>query len=130
MFQPGPIPGLRPQPGGAAQQNKRREGSGSSSFLLPAYTIGIVVFFVYTLIKVNKQHMGCHFTPLHIYLILSLQLATKNKDEVPAKALKKNEFKQKVFEAESDLTSKMQYSNKIGKSLLNIPYHKYTIKIA
>lgn len=49
-----------------------------------------------------------------LYVLFCMQLATKNTEEVPAKTLKKNEFKQKVFEAESDLTNKMQFSNKIG----------------
>ncbi|XP_023161363.2 uncharacterized protein LOC111592947 isoform X17 [Drosophila hydei] len=49
---PGPIPGMRPPMGaGAFHQPQQRAGS-SMGFLMPLYTIGIVVFFGYTIMKI------------------------------------------------------------------------------
>ncbi|CAD7078391.1 unnamed protein product [Hermetia illucens] len=47
---PGPIPGLRP-PLGAGSVHKAQPKSNSMSFIMPLYTIGIIAFFVYTIMK-------------------------------------------------------------------------------
>ncbi|XP_033154431.1 uncharacterized protein LOC117137197 isoform X13 [Drosophila mauritiana] len=48
---PGPIPGMRPPMGAGALHQPQQRGS-SMGFLMPLYTIGIVVFFGYTLMKI------------------------------------------------------------------------------
>lgn len=50
-IQPGPIPGMRPPMGAGALHQPQQRGS-SMGFLMPLYTIGIVVFFGYTIMKV------------------------------------------------------------------------------
>lgn len=54
FVQPGPIPGLRPTIGGAGHVvPPSKQGTSSMSVIMPIYTIGIVVFFTYTLMKVK-----------------------------------------------------------------------------
>ncbi|XP_065719359.2 resistance to inhibitors of cholinesterase protein 3 isoform X15 [Drosophila suzukii] len=48
---PGPIPGMRPPMGAGALHQPQQRGS-SMGFLMPLYTVGIVVFFGYTLMKI------------------------------------------------------------------------------
>ncbi|EDV36497.1 uncharacterized protein Dana_GF11925, isoform A [Drosophila ananassae] len=48
---PGPIPGMRPPMGAGALHQPQQRGS-SMGFLMPLYTIGIVVFFGYTIMKI------------------------------------------------------------------------------
>ncbi|CAH0551059.1 unnamed protein product [Brassicogethes aeneus] len=50
---PGPIPGLRPTIGGAGHvvPAKQQSVGGSIGLIMPIYTIAIVVFFSYTVIK-------------------------------------------------------------------------------
>ncbi|XP_059480144.1 uncharacterized protein LOC132199437 isoform X3 [Neocloeon triangulifer] len=51
--QPGyPMPGMRPPMGGAGHVVPAPKGSGTMGILMPLYTVGIVVFFVYTIMKV------------------------------------------------------------------------------
>ncbi|TDG50693.1 hypothetical protein AWZ03_002997 [Drosophila navojoa] len=62
---PGPIPGMRPPMGaGAFHQPQQRAGS-SMGFLMPLYTIGIVVFFGYTIMKIvfKKQIPNAPYGP-------------------------------------------------------------------
>ncbi|XP_043070990.1 uncharacterized protein LOC6559917 isoform X13 [Drosophila grimshawi] len=62
---PGPIPGMRPPMGaGAFHQPQQRAGS-SMGFLMPLYTIGIVVFFGYTIMKIvfKKQVPNAPYGP-------------------------------------------------------------------
>ncbi|XP_030573242.1 resistance to inhibitors of cholinesterase protein 3 isoform X8 [Drosophila novamexicana] len=63
---PGPIPGMRPPMGaGAFHQPQQRAGS-SMGFLMPLYTIGIVVFFGYTIMKIvfKKQVPNAPYGPV------------------------------------------------------------------
>ncbi|KAI4469258.1 resistance to inhibitors of cholinesterase protein 3 ric3 [Holotrichia oblita] len=58
---PGPIPGMRPTLGGAGHVVPSSQKTGSSmSVIMPIYTIGIVIFFTYTLMKLlfKKQPDG------------------------------------------------------------------------
>ncbi|KAF4532252.1 hypothetical protein B566_EDAN004339 [Ephemera danica] len=51
--QPGhPMPGMRPPMGGAGHVVAAPKGSGTMGIIMPLYTVGIVVFFVYTIMKV------------------------------------------------------------------------------
>ena len=54
-FKPGPVPGMRPSMGGPGIQPQaaQRSQGGSMGILMPLYTIGIIVFFVYTVFKVR-----------------------------------------------------------------------------
>ena len=56
LFQPGPHPGMR----AAAAENTRQtkgssSGRGMMGVILPMYAVGIVVYLVYTLLKVNNK---------------------------------------------------------------------------
>ncbi|KAL3288616.1 hypothetical protein HHI36_003053 [Cryptolaemus montrouzieri] len=54
---PGPLPGMRPTMGGAGHVVPAKQGTGSMSVIMPIYTIGIVIFFTYTLMKIIfKKH--------------------------------------------------------------------------
>uniref|UniRef100_A0A0P4VVW7 Resistance to inhibitors of cholinesterase protein 3 N-terminal domain-containing protein n=1 Tax=Scylla olivacea TaxID=85551 RepID=A0A0P4VVW7_SCYOL len=57
---PGPMPGVRPPMGGAGGivPPPQSKGSGAMGIIMPLYTVGIVVFFVYTIMKVlfKKGH--------------------------------------------------------------------------
>ncbi|KAF5303648.1 hypothetical protein FQA39_LY09895 [Lamprigera yunnana] len=48
---PGPVPGVRPPLGAAAHMVHSTKSSNSMSVIMPIYTIGIVIFFSYTLMK-------------------------------------------------------------------------------
>ncbi|CAB3374057.1 Hypothetical predicted protein [Cloeon dipterum] len=47
-----PMPGMRPPMGGAGHVVPAPKGSGTMGIVMPLYTVGIVVFFVYTIMKV------------------------------------------------------------------------------
>jgi hypothetical protein len=50
---PGPVPGMRPTIGGAGHVvPPPKQGTSSMSVIMPIYTIGIVIFFTYTLMKI------------------------------------------------------------------------------
>lgn len=55
---PGPIPGMRPPMGGAGHVVPVPKGSGTMGIVMPIYTIGIVVFFMYTVMKVMFKKPG------------------------------------------------------------------------
>ncbi|KAH8372759.1 hypothetical protein KR009_004525 [Drosophila setifemur] len=61
---PGPIPGMRPPMGAGALHQPQQRGS-SMGFLMPLYTIGIVVFFGYTIMKIvfKKQVPNAPYGP-------------------------------------------------------------------
>lgn len=46
---PGPIPGMRPPMGAGSHQSTK--SANSMGFIMPLYTIGIVSFFIYTILK-------------------------------------------------------------------------------
>jgi len=51
-----PIPGSRPPMGGMGGVGNKiagGDGSGAMNILMPMYTIGILLFFVYTMMKVT-----------------------------------------------------------------------------
>ncbi|XP_017838842.1 uncharacterized protein LOC108597046 isoform X9 [Drosophila busckii] len=62
---PGPIPGMRPPMGAGALHQPQQRGGSSMGFLMPLYTIGIVVFFGYTLMKIvfKKQVPNAPYGP-------------------------------------------------------------------
>uniref|UniRef100_A0A1B6CYT3 Resistance to inhibitors of cholinesterase protein 3 N-terminal domain-containing protein n=1 Tax=Clastoptera arizonana TaxID=38151 RepID=A0A1B6CYT3_9HEMI len=46
-----PMPGMRPPMGGAGHVVPAPKGSGTMGIVMPLYTIGIVIFFMYTMMK-------------------------------------------------------------------------------
>ncbi|KAG8238183.1 hypothetical protein J437_LFUL014059 [Ladona fulva] len=53
IIRPGPIPGMRPPLGGPGHVvPPPPRGSGTMGIVMPLYTMGIVIFFVYTMMKV------------------------------------------------------------------------------
>ncbi|XP_062132275.1 resistance to inhibitors of cholinesterase protein 3 isoform X10 [Drosophila sulfurigaster albostrigata] len=62
---PGPIPGMRPPMGAGALHQPQQRGGSSMGFLMPLYTIGIVVFFGYTIMKIvfKKQVPNAPYGP-------------------------------------------------------------------
>ncbi|KAJ8972341.1 hypothetical protein NQ317_008751 [Molorchus minor] len=50
---PGPIPAMRPTLGGAGHVvPPPKQGTGSMGLIMPIYTVGIVIFFAYTVMKI------------------------------------------------------------------------------
>ncbi|XP_033328908.2 RIC3 acetylcholine receptor chaperone isoform X3 [Megalopta genalis] len=49
------IPKMRPPLGGAGHVVSAPKGSGTMGIIMPLYTLGIVLFFLYTIIKVLKK---------------------------------------------------------------------------
>ena len=48
----GPMPGMRPTIGGPGIQAQAPKGGGTMGVIMPIYTIGIIIFFLYTTMKV------------------------------------------------------------------------------
>jgi len=48
------MPGVRPPIGGAGYMVAPPKGGGAMGIVMPLYTIGIVCFFIYTIVKVIK----------------------------------------------------------------------------
>ena len=48
----GPMPGMRPTIGGPGMQPNQPKGGGTMGVIMPIYTIGIIIFFLYTTMKV------------------------------------------------------------------------------
>lgn len=53
--QPGPIPGMRPPMGAGAVHQANQKGGSSMGVIMTLYSIGIVAFFVYTIMKVIRS---------------------------------------------------------------------------
>ena len=51
----GPMPGMRPTMGGPGIQQQQPKGGGTMGVIMPIYTIAIIIFFVYTTMKVHIQ---------------------------------------------------------------------------
>ncbi|XP_039969372.1 uncharacterized protein LOC120781265 isoform X2 [Bactrocera tryoni] len=49
---PGPIPGMRPPMGAGSMHQPQARAGNSMGFIMPLYTIGIIVFFGYTIMKI------------------------------------------------------------------------------
>ncbi|KAJ6636731.1 hypothetical protein Bhyg_15325 [Pseudolycoriella hygida] len=94
---PGPIPGMRPPLGAGANHQANHKGN-SLGLLMPLYTVGIIAFFVYTVMKlVMKKPLNG--TPY-------------------AEAIKSNpEFQEKVFGQEKSVYKK------VDGSLTNLGWH-------
>ncbi|XP_050297295.1 uncharacterized protein LOC126736793 isoform X3 [Anthonomus grandis grandis] len=67
---PGPIPGMRPTLGGAGHvvPPSKHNNHGISGILLPMYTIGFVIFFVYNIMKLvykkkQEDYVGAPLYP-------------------------------------------------------------------
>jgi len=57
-LKPGPVPGMRPTMGGPGIPQAPRTnqgGGGTMGILMPLYTTGIVIFFVYTVMKIMMK---------------------------------------------------------------------------
>ena len=50
----GPLPGMRPMPGVHPGQGQpgQEKGRGAMGYLMPVYTVAILILFVYTAMKV------------------------------------------------------------------------------
>jgi len=59
---------MRPSMGGPGIQPQTQKGQGPMGILMPLYTVGIVCFFVYTIMKV------IHFINLSMSIILILNM--------------------------------------------------------
>nr|ARU12125.1 resistance to inhibitors of cholinesterase 3 variant 2 [Locusta migratoria manilensis] len=57
---PGPIPGMRPPMGGAGHVVPAPKTGGTMGIIMPMYTIGIVIFFMYTIMKVMFKKPSDH----------------------------------------------------------------------
>lgn len=51
------MPGVRPPMGGGAGHiapSQQAKGNNSMSVIMPLYTVGIIIFFMYTIMKVGQ----------------------------------------------------------------------------
>lgn len=48
------MPGMRPPMGGPGHVVPAPKGSNTMGIIMPLYTIGIVIFFMYTMMKVGE----------------------------------------------------------------------------
>lgn len=116
-IKPGPIPGMRPPMGGAGHVvPPSTKGTSSMSVIMPIYTIGIVIFFTYTLMKVvvsggcdNWLLFGCCF-----------QLLFRKQPDHVGGALyppvePDRDFRKDVFESERSQRIKDGVASKLGK---------------
>ncbi|XP_065167588.1 resistance to inhibitors of cholinesterase protein 3 isoform X2 [Atheta coriaria] len=62
---PGPIPGMRPPMGGAGGVVPPSQKGSSMGIIMPIYTIGIVIFFTYTLMKLLFKKQSDNVTELY-----------------------------------------------------------------
>ena len=53
----GPMPGMRPTMGGPGIQPQQPKGGGTMGVIIPIYTIAIIIFFVYTTMKVSRLNV-------------------------------------------------------------------------
>ncbi|XP_037071303.1 uncharacterized protein LOC119092446 [Pollicipes pollicipes] len=53
---PGPQPGMRPGGGYGGFIQPQTKGSGAMGIIMPIYTVGIVVFFLYTIMRDGSDH--------------------------------------------------------------------------
>ena len=53
------MPGMRPTMGGPGIQQQQPKGGGTMGIIMPIYTIAIIIFFVYTTMKVATDTEGC-----------------------------------------------------------------------
>ena len=54
----GPMPGMRPTMGGPGIQQQQPKGGGTMGVIMPIYTIAIIIFFVYTTMKVRMKDVN------------------------------------------------------------------------
>ena len=52
----GPLPGMRAGMGGQVPPIQQEKGRGAVGYLMPIYTVGIIILFVYTAMKVSIDH--------------------------------------------------------------------------
>ena len=57
ILQGGPMPGMRPTMGGPGIQQQQPKGGGTMGIIMPIYTIAIIIFFVYTTMKVGIERL-------------------------------------------------------------------------
>ena len=51
-----PRPGMRPTLGGPGiQPSQKQQATGSMGVVMPIYTVAILVFFIYTIVKVTRD---------------------------------------------------------------------------
>ena len=60
-LQGGPMPGMRPTMGGPGIQQQQPKGGGTMGIIMPIYTIAIIIFFVYTTMKVRMKDVNVQY---------------------------------------------------------------------
>ena len=68
------MPGMRPTMGGPGIQQQQPKGGGTMGVIMPIYTIAIIIFFVYTTMKVHTRVALPYYT-------LCVKVLFKNKNE-------------------------------------------------
>ena len=70
-----PRPGMRPTLGGPGiQPSQKQQAAGSMGVVMPIYTVAILVFFIYTIVKVTTYN--AHFRPCSYRYYLRFCLKT------------------------------------------------------
>lgn len=105
FLQPGPVPGMRPTMGGPGiqpQQSTKGQG-GAMGILMPIYSIGIVIFFCYTIMKLvfkNKDDEGNTDTARSKQLHHQKQQQQLYQQQLRARQLQQEQQQQQILAAQ------------------------------
>lgn len=102
---PGPIPGMRPAMGGAGHivPPSKQSNNGFLGVLMPIYTVGFVVFFTYTIMKLVFKKKTETYSGSSLY---------------PPVDTDDHQFQKEVFESSRDYYNRPNRDNsKIGEFL-------------
>ncbi|CAG2064075.1 unnamed protein product, partial [Timema podura] len=98
--QPPPIPGMRPPMGGAGHVVPAPKTGGTMGIIMPIYTIGIVVFFMYTIMKTIMKASCYHYLHHYYHTSVVFQMMFKKPSDAGNYGADP-QFRKMVFEQES-----------------------------
>lgn len=107
---PGPIPGMRPPMGAGSHQSTK--SANSMGFIMPLYTIGIVSFFIYTILKLIFKK-----TPATPYPEIKPDTTFRNEVFTAAPDLQQQQY---IKRPESGRTTKLGLISAADEQLLKI----------
>nr|CAD7597096.1 unnamed protein product [Timema genevievae] len=97
---PPPIPGMRPPMGGAGHVVPASKTGGTMGIIMPIYTIGIVVFFMYTIMKTIMKVSCYHCLHHYSHTSVVFQMMFKKPSDAGNYGADP-QFRKMVFEQES-----------------------------
>ncbi|TRY75030.1 hypothetical protein TCAL_15596 [Tigriopus californicus] len=101
-LKPGPVPGMRPTMGGPGIQPQGHKGQGGAmGILMPLYTVGIVIFFLYTVMKIIFKKNDDDYPPPS----LTPEKRVRRPDYITSTGSRKSEGIQEISSNGSDVRS-------------------------